>query len=372
MRILFTGAGTGGHFFPLLAVVREIKQRAEDNQILGLELFFMGPETPWEELLIEEEVGIVHIQGGKIRRYFSLLNIVDLFRIGLGIIQALWKMFFLVPDVIFSKGGHGAFATVLAAVIFRIPLMIHESDSVPGIVNKFSARFATRIGVGFKGAYTYFPQEKTALTGVPIRKRILGGNKDEAKENFGVFSNVPVVGIIGASQGSQRINDAVMGILKELTNEFDVLHQTGEKNFEEVTGESRVILEFNHHERYHPFGFLKETDIRDFYMASDIIVSRAGASSIFEVAAWGKPSIMIPLGGSAQDHQEKNAYEYAAAGACIVIQEENLTPHLLFSEIKKLLSDPERIRAMASAAQRFARIDATEIVADEILKLGAH
>ncbi len=371
MRILFTGGGTGGHFFPLLAVIRELRRGSEENQIVDLELFYMGPGFSEESLLEDEGVTIIHTSSGKIRRYFSLLNILDFFRMIGGVFQAIWKMFSLVPDVVFSKGGHGAFPAVVAAIIFRIPLVIHESDSVPGVVNKFSARFATRIGVAFTSAYQRFPKEKTALVGVPIRKRILGGNKEEAKENLGVFSDKLVVGVVGASQGAEKINDAVIGMLKELTNEYEVIHQTGKNNLVNVSGESKVILEFSHNERYHPFGFLDEVGMRDFYMLSDVIIARA-SSLIFEIAAWGKPSIVIPLHNAAQGHQEKNAYEYAAIGACVVIQEENLTPHVLFSKVKKLMDDPERRKKMSEAAQRFARVDSAELVAKEILKLGTH
>lgn len=372
MRILFTGGGTGGHFFPLLAVIREVKRLAEENQILDLELFYMGPQTPYEALMIEEDVAILHIASGKMRRYFSLLNILDIFRLLAGTAQALWKMFFLVPDVIFSKGGYAALPATIAAAVFHIPLIIHDSDAIPGAVTKFSARFARRIGIAFPSAYGYFPKEKTALVGVPIRKRILGGLKEEAKDALNIFSTLPILGIIGASQGAQKINDAVLGILKELSAKYEILHQTGEKNIANVTGEAKIILEFNHNERYRPFAFLKETEMRDFYLVSDLVISRAGATSIFEIAAWGKPSIIIPLRNSAQDHQEKNAYAYAAEGACVVIQEENLTPHLLMAEIDKLILDPERMKKMGEAAQRFARIDAAEMLAKEILKVGAH
>ncbi|MBI2056234.1 MAG: UDP-N-acetylglucosamine--N-acetylmuramyl-(pentapeptide) pyrophosphoryl-undecaprenol N-acetylglucosamine transferase [Candidatus Sungbacteria bacterium] len=371
MRILFTGGGTGGHFFPLLAVIRELKQAAEEQQILDIELFYMGPKTPYETLLLDEGVGIFHVTSGKVRRYFSLLNIVDIFRLFLGTAKAFWKMFFLVPDVVFSKGGYAALPAVIAAIIFRIPLVIHESDAVPGMVTKFSARFADRIGIAFPSAYENLPKEKTALVGVPIRKRILGGIKENAKEELDIFSALPVIGIIGSSQGAQKINDAILGIVKELTAKYEVLHQTGENNLEDVAGEAKTILEAGLSEHYHPVAFLDERNLRNFYLTSDLIISRA-SSLIFEIAAWGKPSIVIPLRNAAQDHQTQNAYTFAGEGACVVIQEENLTPHLLMAEIDKLISDPERMKKMGEAAQRFARVDAAAVVAKEILKVGMH
>ncbi|MDZ4260682.1 MAG: UDP-N-acetylglucosamine--N-acetylmuramyl-(pentapeptide) pyrophosphoryl-undecaprenol N-acetylglucosamine transferase, partial [Candidatus Sungbacteria bacterium] len=273
---------------------------------------------------------------------------------------------------VFSKGGYGSVPAVMAAIIFRVPLVIHESDSVPGSVNRFSARFATRIGIAFPSAADFFSKEKTALVGIPIRKRILGGNLKQAKEDLNIFSNLPVVGIIGASQGSQRINEAILGVLKELTEDFEILHQTGEKNFQEVKAEAGVTLEFAHKERYHPVGFLDEQRMREFYAASDLIVSRAGASSIFEIAAWAKPAILVPLLNAAQEHQLKNAYDYASVGACEIVEEANLTPHILLGEIKRVIENKDLAQRMGAAAQRFSRIDAAEIIARELLKLGLH
>lgn len=371
VKILFTGGGTGGHFFPILAVARELKQIAEKDQILGLELYYMGPDGFADELLTEEGIINITITSGKLRRYFSFQNIGDIFKILFGTLQALWNVFLLMPDVVFSKGGYGAFPGVMAAALFRIPLIIHESDSVPGKVSTISARFAARIGIAFPSTEAFFPKEKTALVGVPIRKHILGGNREEAKERIGIFSSLPVVGFFGASQGAQKINEAVLGVLRELTEEFEIMHQTGQANLENIQAEASVILESGEKDRYHPFGFLDESHLRDFFSVSNLIVSRA-SSSIFEIAAWGKPSILVPLGNAAQDHQRKNAYEYAATGAATVIEEENFTPHILLAEIKKVLGSPELMKKMSAAAQRFSRIDSAELIAREILKLGIH
>lgn len=372
MRVLFTGGGTGGHFFPILAIIRELKRIAEDEKILDLELYYLGPDDFGQNSLKEEGVVCVKIGGGKLRRYFSFKNFLDIFKTALATLRGIWNMLLIMPDVVFSKGGYGSLPAVIGSMIFRIPLIIHESDSIPGKVNTFSAGAARRIGISFSGAAEFFPKDRTALVGIPIRKRILGGNLAEAKEDLDIFSNLTIIGFSGASQGAKKINEAVLGVLKELTEEFEVLHQTGPKNFEDVKGEASIILEFSHKERYHPHGFLDEIKMREFYMVSDIIVSRAGASSIFEIAAWAKPAILIPLKDSAQDHQRKNAYEYAHMGAAIVIEEENLTPHVMLAEIKKVLGNPELTKKMKEAAQRFSRIDAGEVIAREILKLGTN
>lgn len=372
MRILFTGGATGGHFFPLIAVARELKRIAEEDQILDIELYYMGPDDFGKESILEEEIFFLEVPTGKIRRYASLINVFDIFKTCFGVINGIWKIFLVMPDVIFSKGGYGALPAIIGAMIFRIPLIIHESDSIPGTVNKFSARFAIRIGIAFSSAATFFPKEKTALVGIPIRKRILGGNNVQAKESFSIFSDMPVIGVMGSSQGSQKINEALLAVLKDLTEEFEIIHQTGQKHFEEVKGEGLVTLEFAHQERYHPIGFFDEQGMREFYAASDLILSRASASSIFEIAAWAKPAILIPLLNSAQEHQIKNAYDYAATGACQIIEEGNLTPHILLGEIKRLIENKDLMRRMSAAAQRFSRIDAAEIIARELLRIGLH
>ena len=376
MRILFTGGGTGGHFFPILAVIREIKRIAEDERILDLELFYMSPDDLGARLLDEEEVVRIKVRSGKWRTVSSpqdaFLNLRDAFNLFIGFWQALWNVFLVIPDVVFSKGGWGAAPGVIAAVIFRIPIIIHESDAIPGKVNMVSARFATRIGIAFAEAAQYFPARKTALVGIPLRRRILGGKKDEAKEAFDIISAAPVVDLLGASQGAVPINDAALGVLRELTDKYEIVHQTGEKNLDEVKEQASVILEFRHKERYHPVGFLDETGMRNFYAATDLIVSRASASSIFEIAAYGIPSILVPLAHAEQNHQWQNAYAYAADGAAVILEQANLTPHVLLTEIKKLTDDPERMKRMGEAAKRFARLDAVEIVAREILKQGVH
>lgn len=372
MRILFTGGGTGGHFFPILAVIREIKRLAEEERILDIECYYMGPDDFGMPLLKDEDVIPIRVWTGKWRRYGSLKNLRDLMRIPIGFLQALWNMFLVMPDAVFSKGGYGAVPAILAAAAFRIPVIIHESDVVPGRVNRFSARFAARIGVAFPEAARHFPQEKTALVGIPLRNRILYGNREEAREAFDLYSTLPVVGIIGASQGAEALNNAVLGILKELTAEYEILHQTGEKNFADVRSEASVVLEFGHKERYHPVGFLDETGIRDFYTVCDLVVSRAGASSIMEIAARGKPSILVPLSHAAQNHQWENASAYAAQGAAVILEEANVTPHILLAEIKKLIDDPEKRAKMSEAALRFARPDSAVVVAKEILNLGLH
>lgn len=372
MRILFTGGGTGGHFYPIIAVAREIKRIAEEERLVDTRLFYLGPIVIGEDDLKREGITYYPLAVGKIRRYFSFKNFSDVFKIFIGIMQAAWRMFIILPDIVFSKGGYGAFPVLLIAKLYRIPVIIHESDSVPGAVNKWSSKFAVRIGVAFSEGAKYFSPEKTAFTGNPIRNRLWGANKELAKKGLAISSPDPIIFFNGGSLGSQNLNNIVIDMLPGLIKKYEVIHQTGKDNFEAVLQETGIILERMKKERYHPFPFLGEDKLREAYAASDLILSRAGASAIFEIAALNKPSILIPLKDSAQNHQLENAFTYARNGASVVIEEDNLTPHLLLSEIEKIFDHPEVRKRMEEAAQKFARIDSAEIIAREIIKLGLH
>lgn len=374
MRILFTGGGTGGHFFPIIAISRELRRVAEEERIIDLEFYYAGPDSFGEEDLEKEDIYPIRIVSGKWRRYNSWQNFFDLFKIGIGILQALWKLFVILPDVVFSKGGYGSVPILFAARIYRIPVIIHESDALPGAVNAWSAKFAKRIAVSFATSAKYFPDHKIAFTGNPIRKKLIGGNKKDAKENLGIISDaLPIIFFIGGSQGAQKINEALIEKLPEYVARYEILHQTGKNNFEDVSLQAQSVLEnIENKDRYHPIAFFSEQILHDAYAACNLVVARAGAGMIFEIASVGKPSILIPLKNSAQNHQRENAYGYAKSGGALVIEEDNLTPYLLFTEVNAVLQNKKAMNDMAQAAGKFARLDAAEVIAREIIKLGLH
>ncbi|TSC53680.1 MAG: hypothetical protein LiPW39_139, partial [Parcubacteria group bacterium LiPW_39] len=340
MRIVLTGGGTGGHLFPIIAVARELKNLVQQNvfQIppgegATIEFMFIGPETIGEEMLASE--GIVHktIMAGKFRRYPSMQNIFDIFKIPLGFLQSLWHLFFFMPNVVFSKGGYGSVPVVLAAWVYHIPILIHESDAVPGVANKFCAKFSKRVAISFNEAAKYFKEGKTALTGNPVRSGILGGSKEQAKNIFGLSGQKPVLLILGGSQGAQALNDVVFEALPSLLGRCEIIHQCGPNNLDSI----KQLLENKIPAGYFLYPFLNEEELRQAYGAADLIISRAGAGSIAEISALAKPSILVPLPNSAADHQNKNALEFAHFGATIVLEQMNLTPHLFQSQIFSLL-----------------------------------
>ncbi len=372
MRIAFTGGGSGGHLYPIIAVAREVKRIAEEERLLGLELYYFGPDAIGADVAAAEELISARVSAGKFRRYVSFLNFFDAVKIAFGIGEAFWKMLLVMPDVVFCKGGFGSFPVTLASRLYRIPVVVHESDSIPGLVNRWAGRWARRVAISFAGAAKYFPPARTALIGVPVRNRIIGGNRESAREVFGVFSNRPVLFVTGGSQGADILNRTLLEVLKPLAEEFEVIHSAGPKNIAEVRLETAPILEGGGAPYYHPFGLMSEDEMRGAFSLADIVVSRAGATAIYEVAANAKPAILIPLKIAAQDHQKANAYEYAGRGAAIVIEEDNLTPSVLFHEIKKLNADTARRARMAEAARSFARPEAAAILARELLTLGLH
>jgi len=373
MKIAFTGGGTGGHFYPLIAVARALKKIAETEHIAKLELFFMSDNAYETGVLSRENIKFINVPAGKARRYFSLQYLPDTLKAAAGLFWAFWRLYFLLPDVIFSKGGYASFPVLFWARFLKIPVLIHESDSVPGMANKWAGKWAESIALAFPEAARYFEGKNIAIVGNPVRPQIVGGNLDEAVDYFKLEEGVQNLLILGGSQGSERINEIILAILPEALKKYHVIHQTGKNNFKDISGRARVLLgksEFAN--RYHPFPFLEEGEIRNAAKAASLIVSRAGAGSIFEIAAWGLPAILIPLLESAQNHQRENAYGYARTGAAEVIEEPNLAPHLLLAEIEKILGNAERIQKMKQAAQTFSRLDAAERIAKELIKLGAH
>jgi UDP-N-acetylglucosamine--N-acetylmuramyl-(pentapeptide) pyrophosphoryl-undecaprenol N-acetylglucosamine transferase len=368
-KILFTGGGTAGHVYPIVAIVREIRR-------LGWEIQFsyIGPKDEFGEILLSQEgVKIKTVLAGKIRRYVNwkscLQNLADiLFKTPLGFLQAFFYVLFSNPNLILSKGGYGSLSTVFWGWIFRKPVFLHESDVIPGLCNRFMSKLASVVFVSFPISQTeYFPEKKMISTGNPIRKEILRGSKEKAKELFSLTGEKPIIFVMGGSQGAQKINDMILAILPQILTDFELIHQTGEKNFKQVQAESKVVITKELEKYYHPFDFLKEIELREAYATSDLILSRAGSGAIFEIAACQKPSILIPMAVSAQDHQVKNAYAYSQYGACIVMEEPNLTPHFFLEKLKYLFSHPEDLEKMRKAAGDFAKPDSARNVAEYIL-----
>ena len=367
MKIVFTGGGTGGHFYPIIAVAEEINNIAKEQKLLTPQLYYIAPEKYDARALYENNIIFKKSPAGKVRRYFSLWNFIDKFKTGIGVIKATLQLFTIYPDVVFSKGGYASFPTVLAAKLLRIPVIIHESDSVPGKVNKWAGKFARKIAVSYPEVAAYFDKEKVAFTGNPVRKELFTLAKEGAHEYLKLEKEIPTLLVLGGSQGAKRINDTVMEALPKLVEKYQIIHQTGKKNFEEIKSTARIILEGTQYgHRYKPFGFLNTLAMRMSGGAADLVISRAG-SSLFEIALWGLPSIIVPISQEVSHDQHKNAFTYARSGAAVVIEEKNFTPNLLASEINRLLSDKELTKKMKEATKEFAKPNAARKIAEGII-----
>ena len=367
MKVLFTGGGTGGHIFPIVAVARELKKIYPKKD---LKIFYIGPRDDFAEVLLEqEEIKVKTIFSGKIRRYFSLANIFDiLFKIPLGTLQAFLFIFFLNPDLIFSKGGYGSIPAVFSGWLLGTPVFLHESDIAPGLANKFLSKFALEIFVSFPTERTeYFPPSKMVWVGNPVRVEIGRGKKESAEDIFKLTFEKPVVLILGGSQGAKRINDLVLLTMPDILKNFEIIHQTGKNNFKEVQLQSKVVIPKQLEKYYHPFPFLEEGKLKHAYAVAELVIGRAGSGIIFELAFLKKPSILVPLPGAAQSHQLRNAYYYAQKGAATVIEEENLTPHFFLEKLKLLFARTDELKEMSKKAEQFSMPRAASIIAEYVL-----
>ncbi len=373
MKIVFTGGGTGGHFTPIIAIAEALSDLVREEHLIAPNLYYLAP-TPYDEkALFENSIVYIHIPAGKMRRYASFRNVTDSFTTIAGTIAAILTLFRIYPDVVVSKGGYGSVPTVLAAHLLRIPILIHESDAKPGRANLLAAPWAEKIAVAFDSAAVYFPakiQKRIARTGIPIRKALMRIEMEGARQYLGLERGVPTVVILGGSQGSVKINETVLSALPELVTLANVIHQTGSANFNSVEAIAKVILSGHPHaDRYHPFNYLDQTSLQRAAGVADLVISRAGATSIAEIGLWKKPAILIPIPESVSHDQRTNAYAYARTGAAIVLEEENLASHLLVAEVKRILDDHELALRMGKAAEGFTDPDAARILAREVLAI---
>lgn len=366
MKIVLVGGGTGGHFYPLMAVAEAIVLRSMNEKLPIPTLYYMGPEPYNQASLNEHKIEYVYCPAGKVRRYRSGANVTDFFHIIAGIFVAIWKLFWIYPDVVMSKGGYTSVPVIIAAACLRIPSVIHESDAKPGRANLFAAKFARYIAISYKDAAQYFPKEKIALTGIPLPSTTI-----TAALSTPVVRERPLIFVTGGSLGAVRINNFILEALKELLLKYDVIHQTGDEQFKEVDTTASALIEdktlIGH---YKAVAFLSPDDFRATLNQSTVVVARAGSTTIANIALFGKPSILIPIPEEISQDQRTNAYAYARFGAAIVMEEENLTPHLLIAEIDRILMDPTMQAKMKDGAEHFIFPQASDTVARALLEIG--
>ncbi len=367
-RIVLVGGGSGGHIFPLVAVAKEFKKQHPNTKFL-----YMGSNSPMrqkaEEAMTKEDIKTTIIFSGKIRRYFSFRTILDLLFIPLGIIQSLIILLIYMPDAVFSKGGHDSVPVVLAAWIYRIPVLTHDSDAIPGWANRFCGRLSKYVAISYERSRKYFFSYKTLLTGNPIREELTQGDVKKARERWGFSESKPVVFVTGGSQGARLINNSIIKILGELTHVAQVLHVTGPKNYDRVKKLAGEYGFRTDRHRYVAVPFLERDEMADAYAFADVVISRSGANSITEIAANKKPSILIPLASAANNHQYMNGFEIARMGGAVVLEEGNLTRHVLLEKIKKLILDKELAKQMSEKSSGFYNPNSAKEIVEGIDKM---
>lgn len=371
MRILLTGGGSGGHFYPLIAIAERIHTLARERKILKVDLYYMSSNSYDQKSLDDNEIKFIYVPTGKLRIYPSFKNITDMFKVAFGCIQAVIRLFFLYPDVVIAKGGHGSFPALFAARILNIPVIIHESDTYPGRVNLWAGKFAKNIGVSYSETLEFFDKKRTALVGLPIRNELLHlPDPNSGAEYYGIDSHIPTIFVYAGSLGAEKVNNLILEALTDLLKTYQIIHQCGPNNIETIKSETSVILE-NHpyKNRYILKPFLTGVDARNAAAVSSLVVSRAG-STLFEIAAWNIPAIVIPITHSHGNHQHKNAIHYAETGAGIVIEENNALPHLFITEVNNILLHKDTWTRMHEATKDIVKIDAALEIARQAVLIG--
>lgn len=346
---------------PALAVSAELRRR-------GAEVLFVGGTGPDDRRAVEAAgFAFRAIDAGKLRRYFSLQTLMEPFQILRGYRQSLRIIRRFKPDVLFAKGGFVSLPVARAAKQLGVPIVLHESDLVPGLANRVSEKWAAVVAVSFPPErMAWLPDRPLQYTGNPLRPDITKGKADRFRKRFSVPARLPVVLVIGGSQGSRRINELVSEALPGLLSKCLVVHQVGERWEDQIPRYGATAPE-KFRSRYQARASLGG-DLSDAYAAAALVVSRAGAGGIAEIAAVGKPSILIPLPSAAGGHQAANAALLAEHEAALVLPEEALDSATLTRAVLKLLHDATRRSRMGRAARELARPDAASAVVELVIE----
>jgi UDP-N-acetylglucosamine--N-acetylmuramyl-(pentapeptide) pyrophosphoryl-undecaprenol N-acetylglucosamine transferase len=327
-KIILTGGGTAGHVTPNIALIPELEKE-------NFDIYYIGTKAGIErKLIVDMGIKYFPITAGKLRRYFDLENLTDIGRILKGFGQSLKVIRKIKPDIIFSKGGFVSTPVVWAARLCKVPVVIHESDITPGLANKLSIPFADKVCYAFPETGKFIQEKKACLTGIPIRKELFNGNANLGMKMCGFTAGKPILLVMGGSQGSKFINDTVREGLKELITTFQVCHICGKGAIDETL----VGLK-----GYKQFEYVTEEQPHLFAM-SDVVVSRAGATTLFELLALKKPNLLIPLSRRAsRGDQILNARSFEEQGFSYVLQEEDMNPVSLLENTLKIYKDRRTI-----------------------------
>lgn len=378
MRIVVSGGGTAGHISPALATCDALKSLDK-----SVELLYVGQAGGMEERIVAASgLKFKGIQAGKFRRYHSagaleqIMNLhtlapnaKDAVRTVAGVADSLKVLRAFKPDVVFLKGGFVCVPVGIAAKMLRLPYVIHESDVSPGLANRILARWASRIAVGFPvKSYRDLDRTKLVFTGNPVRNEVIQADRAEGLKKFELDADLPVLFVTGGSGGAAQINDMVVRAMPELLERCQMIHLTGEREFDRVQFELKRMGKIQNMERYHAYGFLMG-EMAAALAVADVVIARAGANTIAELAALGRPTVLIPNYEMA-GHQVENARVLARAGAARVLDGAKLTPEQLVGEVRRLIDDGEERQRLERGIRAFYKPDAARELAQVILDVG--
>ena len=360
------GGGSGGHFYPLIAVAQELYENPEQP-----ELIYYGPEPYNADLLRTYKIRFSRIPAGKVRRYFSLYNITDAGKTAWGFLVALVKLYWHYPDVILTRGSYASVPVVLAAWFYRIPVVVQESDVKPGRANRLAGRFAQYVATAWVPTAEYFAADRVALTGIPIRRELKTQITDP-HSLLGIPEDLPLLYVTGGSLGAERINTLILNSLDELLPYIRIYHQAGDMHAEQVRHTARELLKDRPEllERYYVVGTADAPTIHALLAAASLVITRAGTTTLYEIALHNKPSIVIPIPEDVSHDQRTNAYTYARNGAAMVIEERNLTEHLLQTQVLSILGDVTAYQDMQAATANIASADAAVTISNVLMQIG--
>ncbi len=370
MRVLVSGGGTGGHIYPALAVATQLKQ------LYNADILYLGSDDGLETRLVPAAgFRLATIQAGKLQRYVSWQTAKGIARVPVGMLQAAGIVREFKPEVTFTSGGYVAVPAGLAARLQRVPLLLHQQDVPPNLSNKIIAPLATRISIAFADSRRYFPAQKTLLLGNPIRQEILDVRQvpvPEARTRLGFAPELPLLLVTGGSQGARHLNQVVVQALPELLKFCQVLQISGQKLFDETHALSdSVLTELDEatKRRYRLVSYMSD-QMPLALQAAELVLCRAGAATLSELATLGKPSILVPLPPAlGSSPQEINADTFSKAHAADVIRNVDLKLELLVDRVQYMVNSPAQLIAMANALRDFSRPQATQQIVETIVKL---
>ena len=361
-NVVFTGGGTGGHVFPGIAVAEKLLEGTTDSSV---SIYWVGSRRGMEKDILKRfDIPFYSIPAGKLRRYFSINNFIDIFKIIAGCIVSMIILKKLRADLLFSKGGFVTVPVVLAAGILRIPVISHESDLDPGLATRINGRFSDTMLFAYSETAGVWKKnragQKVLVTGNPVRKEIHEGRVEKGRDLFNIPAGKKIILILGGSQGALEINKLIVNIIGKLTTDYFVIHQMGSLSFTKSTENDYVTKA------------LFNDEFPDILAAADLVVSRAGAGTLWENGVRAKPAILIPLGsGSSRGDQIRNADYFEANGAAVVLKDDNLNPSGLLAEIRRILDTKSVLKELEKNAKILCNKDSAKQIVNLIrLKIG--